>query len=430
MHKQHYTLLNETVYQATLANGLVVYMVPKQRYHKTYVTLSTPLGSTTRSIITDQGVKELPLGIAHFLEHKLFDQGDQDISMTFAMNSAQVNAYTMNERTTYLFSCTDHLEKNVDTLLDFVFYPTFTQAGIDKEVDIIAQEISMYQDDPNAAIYMGILRNMYHNHPVKEDILGTKESISTITEQLLYDVHNAAYHPSKMVLFITGNVEPDSMLAYLKSHKINTIADRNITIRQRVEEPHELVQSYHEDTMDIIIPNALFGIKLPISTDMIEHKMKYEFLFSIISDMLVGKSTTTFISWLSKGLINDTFGMDITLEDDYGYVLFGSHTKQPDVFLKELQTLLVSLSPDQLDEAHFLRSKKQVVGHFIRALNSLEYIANQFTKYHFQGASLFDVLRIADTISFSDIKQLIPLLSNPDLMTSYVMHPKKSRKLH
>jgi predicted Zn-dependent peptidase len=401
-------------------------MVPKQSYHKTYVTLSTPLGSTTRHITTEDGVKELPLGIAHFLEHKLFDQGEEDISMTFAMNSAQVNAYTMNERTTYLFSCTDHLQTNVATLLNFVFYPTFTQAGIDKEIDIIAQEISMYQDDPNASIYMGILRNMYHNHPVKEDILGTKESISTITEQLLYDVHNAAYHPSKMVLFITGNVEPDNMLTFLKSHKINEIPYRDVTIRTNVDEPTELVQAHHQETMDIIIPNALFGIKLLVSNDMNKQKMRYEFLFSILSDMLVGKSTTTFITWLSKGLINDTFGMDITLEDDYGYVLFGSHTKQPDVFLDEMKQLLITLSPDQLEVTHFIRSKKQVIGQFIRALNSLEYIANQFTKYHFQGASLFDVLQVADTITFDDIKELIPLLSDSTHMTSFVMYSKKS----
>lgn len=428
MHKIHYDTLNETIYQDTLQNGLVVYIVPKQKYHKTYVTLSTPLGSTTRTIQTEDGMKDLPLGIAHFLEHKLFDQGDQDVSMKFAMNSAQVNAYTMNERTTYLFSCTDHLEKNVDTLLDFVYYPTFTQEGIDKEIGIIAQEISMYQDDPNASIYMGILRNMYHNHPVKEDILGTKESISTITEQLLYEVHKAAYHPSKMVLFITGNVDPNTMLTYLKTHKINNIKHRSITIRTKISDPVSLVRSHQEETMDIIIPNALFGIKLNVTSDMMKQKMRYEFLFSILSDMLVGKSTPTFISWLSKGLINDTFGMDITLEDDYGYVLFGSHTKQPDVFIEELRKLLQSLSIEQLDEAHFLRSKKQVIGHFIRALNSLEYIANQFTKYHFQGASLFDVLQIADSITFDDIKQLLPLLTNASKMTSYVLYPKKSRE--
>lgn len=428
MHKIHYDTLNETVYQATLPNGLVVYMVPKQQYHKTYVTLSTPLGSTTRTITTDQGTKELPLGIAHFLEHKLFDQGEEDISLQFAMNSAQVNAYTMNERTTYLFSCTEKLETNIDTLLQFVFHPTFTQAGIDKEIDIIAQEISMYQDDPNASIYMGILRNMYHNHPVKEDILGTKESISTITEQLLYDVHNAAYHPSKMVLFITGNVEPDNMLTFLKSHPVNDIAPREVIIRQAIEEPEDLVTKQQEDAMDIIIPNALFGIKLPVNSMNIQNKMRYEFIFSIFSDMLVGKSTETFMEWLSKGLINDSFGMDITLEDDYGYLLFGSHTKQPEVFIQTIEERLTSLTPDYFEESHFLRSKKQVVGHFIQALNSLEYIANQFTKYHFQGASLFDVLTVSQSITMEDIHSLLPIIANKSHMTSFVMNPKKTAK--
>ena len=425
MNNIRYDTLNEVLYYDTLASGLTVFILPKQSYHKTYVTLSTPLGSNVTSI--KQGAKELhlPLGIAHFLEHKLFDQDGEDISTTFAMQSAQVNAYTMNERTTYLFSCTEQLYENMATLLDFVFHPTFTTAGIKKEIGIISQEISMYQDDPNTAIYMGILRNMYHNHPVKEDILGTTDSISTITKELLTEAHSLCYHPSNMILFVAGNVDPDTMMTWLKEHDVDPQPTARPHERDFLEEPETLVSSRGEQSMDVIIPNALFGIKLPVFRMPIDSRLKWELMCSILGDMMVGKSTQAFQDLLASGLINDTFGMDVTLEQDYGFLLFGSNTKQPEEFVSELKRLILTLDPDTWDESHFLRCKKQMIGHFIQALNSLEYIANQFTKYHVGGESLFTVLDLAQSITMDDMRDLVAWIQDESKMTEYIIRPNQ-----
>lgn len=424
MKIRQYDTLKETLYYDVLPNGLQVFVVPKESYHKTYVTLSTPLGSTVTSIQTTAGTVSLPLGIAHFLEHKLFDKEGSDVSATFAMNSAQVNAYTMNGQTTYLFSCTDQLYANIDTLFDFVFEPVFTDEGVADEIGIIAQEITMYEDDPNTAIYMGMLQNLYHLHPVKEDILGTIDSIKTITKDLLYEVHSQCYHPSNMVLFITGQVDPTDVFPWLHQYSFQTVEPLQHTPKQIFNEPVSIVRASCERTMEVSIPNALLGIKLPIHEFDLQSIMKQELVCSILIDMLVGKSTPAFQTLLSKGLINDSFGMDITIEQDYGFLLFGSNTKLPEEFLSELKTLLLSASVATFSLDHFSRSKKQVIGHFIQALNSLEYIANQFTKYHFLGSSLFDVLDLASAIELDDIETFLKLIQLPSQMSTCIIRPK------
>lgn len=424
MNSTHYPSLNETLYSGVLPNGLSVYIVPKQSYHKTYVTLSTPLGSTITDVSNSSGNARLPDGIAHFLEHKLFDRPDMDVSSTFAMQSAQVNAYTMNQRTTYLFSCTDRLYDNMATLLDFVFHPTFTKEGIEKEIGIISQEISMYHDDPNVAIYLGLLEQMYHNHPIKNDILGTKDTISTITAELLQQVHSNWYHPDNMVLFITGNVDPDTMWAWLQANGTNPDSMSDC-VKSHIKEPDTIVKAHGSKEMDIILPNALFGMKLPVAEMHVYSIMKWELIFSMFTDIIMGRSTTTYQALLHDELINDTFGMDITLEEEYGFLLFGGQTSHPEELFKRLQSIIMSADVDTMDKAHFERSKKQVIGHFIQALNSLEYIANQFTKYHFMNVNVFDVLNVMQSITLEDIRTLLSFIQDETKISTYVILPKR-----
>lgn len=425
MNKMVYDTINETLYSHQLQNGLQVFILPKKGYHKTYVTLSTPLGSNVTTFDKNGVQTDIPYGVAHFLEHKLFEQDGKDVSELFANNGAQVNAYTMNNRTTFLFSCTDHVRKNVELLLQFVFHPTFTQEGIDKEIGIISQEISMYEDDPNTAIYMGLLKNMYENHPVKIDILGTIESISMITKELLDEVHMRYYHPTNMVLFITGNIQPEEIISSLEE-LTETERQENIPLLQRHDlEPLHVHTPIGETQMDVLMPNCLIGMKLAVSELPSHNIMKDELIYTILLDMLMGRSTTNYEQLLRKGYINDSFGMDVTLEDDYGFILIGGNTKYPKEFVQSIQDFIAKAVETGFAVADFERTKKQIIGGFIQALNSLEYIANQFTKYHFTNASLFDVLDVASTITLSDVNCALTTMQHPNRCATFTIFPKQ-----
>ncbi len=423
MNKKVYETVKETLYYDVLPSGLKVYMVPKQGYQKTYVTLSTPLGSTTTQYIKNGVVLEIPSGIAHFLEHKLFEQDGKDVSEEFALNGANVNAFTMNNKTTYLFHTTSNLIENIRILLNFVFQPTFTVDGVETEKPIIEQEISMYEDDSNTVIYMNVLRNMYEHHPVREEILGTRESIYRITKSLLEDVHQTYYHPENMILFITGNFVPEEIYeALLKMDPAGWSNELQPVFTQH-EEADGVTCVETSKAMDVMVPNALLGIKLPIPHQTM-NILRYELIASIVMDLLIGKSTENFAALLEKGYINDTFGVDVTIDKDYGYLLIGSQTKHPNELKTEIMTMISEAKSQGVDVKQYQRTKKLIIGNFIQALNSLEYIANQFTKYYFLDADLFEILTVADTITFEDILAFIRVIDQPSRCTYSVIMPK------
>lgn len=425
MNKTVYSTIKETLYEHKLSNGLTVFMLPKAGYHKTYVTLSTPMGSNVTTYLKNGEIKQIPFGVAHFLEHKLFEQDGKDVSELFAQNGAQVNAYTMNNRTTYLFSCTDHILDNIEILMQFVFHPTFTTKGIEAEIGIIAQEISMYEDDPNTAIYMGLLKNMYHNHPVQHDILGTVETISTITKELLDDVHQAYYHPENMVMFITGAIDIEQTIQFLEQSVIQ-LPESNVDIyHEPVDEPVIVHSREQHKAMDVLMPNCLIGYKLDMSHNNHVDHMKHELIYTILLDVLFGHSTSNYEELLHNGYINDSFGMDITLEDDYGFILLGGNTKYPTEFISVIQTMVEEASKNGLEVEQVNRTIKQIIGSFIQALNSLEYIANQFTKYYFQQTSLFHILDVASAITVEDIERALQTLTKDSVMSSYIIYPKQ-----
>ncbi len=421
----NYKDINEKLYFEELENGLKIYFLPKAGFNKTYVTISTPLGSNVTKYVVDGKVKKIPLGVAHFLEHKLFDKDGKDVSEEFALNDAQVNAYTMNNRTTYLFSSSDNVNTNIKTLLDLVFKPIFTEEGIKKEIGVISQEIKMYEDDPNTVIYMGALRNMYKNHPVRNDILGSIESINTITKELLDDVHNTFYSPSNMIMFITGNINIEDVLSVIKDNVPNT--EKTIIINNIKKEDSKVVESHNEKTHDILIPNSLLAIKTLSTNFTKENIIKKELTYSILFDILIGKSSKNFLSLLESELVNDTFGLDITFEETYGYIMMGGSTNYPDEFFKRMKEILKDSINHKVDIDHFNRTKKQIVGGFITALNSLEYIANQFTKFHYQEASLFDILHEAKSITIEDIEEAKQILLDDESYTTFAVYPEIKR---
>lgn len=428
MNKIEYKRINETLFHEVLPNGLNIYLLPKEGYHKTYVTFSTSLGSVTTTMIDKAGnVVTLPLGIAHFLEHKMFEQANGDISMMFSKNQANVNAFTQNNRTTYLFSCTDKLKENIELLLKFVQNPLFTDEGVEKEKGIITQEIKMYEDDPSTISYMGILNNMYQHHSVKNDILGTVESITKIDKHILEMTHKTFYSPNQMVLFVTGNFDVETISAFIRENQLNVISDETYQpLIEVVDEPVIVCDSYKEIQMEITVPNLLIGIKQKGTDYKTENIIKKELEVSILFDLLLGKSSKHYKELLATELVNDSFGIDITFEESYGYFLIGSETYLPKELEQKVREIFLGLPEFELNMNDFKRAKKQIIGGFIHALNSLEFIANQFTKYHFTNVSLFDILEIADSITLEDVEKSKMYFEKEEMISSFLIMPKKN----
>lgn len=428
MHKQEFKRIDEVLYHEVLENGLNVFLLPKKGFHKSYVTFSTNLGSIMTKIKDkDENIIDLPAGIAHFLEHKLFEQDGKDISSLFAKNQANVNAFTQNNRTTYLFSCTDKLQENIELLINFVQNPYFTDEGVEKEKGIISSEIKMYEDDPNTVAYMGLIRNMFSNHPIRSDILGTIESISKIDKKILEITHKSYYNPKNMVIFVTGNFEVEEILQFIKETQTDVSFNCKYNSYPDIKIEELTVNKEKEDIkLEVNVPNFLLGIKQEATDFNKENILKKELSFSILMDLVFGKSTSNYKQLLSDELINDSFGLDITLEKTYGFFLIGSETYKPKELEIKLIDIISNLETFKLEEEDFLRTKKQIIGGFIHALNSIEYIANQFTKYYYLGASLFDILDVADEITMKDINDIKKLLTNKDSYSTYTVYPKKN----
>jgi predicted Zn-dependent peptidase len=258
-----YDKLQETLYHEVMDNGLQVYVLPKSGFRKTYATFATKYGSVDNHFRVAGGEETtVPDGIAHFLEHKMFEEPEGDIFATFASNGASANAFTSFDQTVYLFSATENIETNLSTLVDFVQRPYFTDENVEKEKGIIGQEINMYADNPDWRVYFGLIEALYAKHPVHIDIAGTIESIGTITKETLYTCYNSFYHPSNMLLFIVGGVEPEKVFELIRSNQAGKSYDKQGEIERIFEtEPEQVATKRKESKLAVSMPKCLFGFK-------------------------------------------------------------------------------------------------------------------------------------------------------------------------
>ncbi|CDN45117.1 hypothetical protein BN871_GL_00190 [Paenibacillus sp. P22] len=263
MQKLSYPGVEETLYHEQLPNGLQVYVLPKEGFQKTYATFSTRYGSVDNHFgIGDGPLARVPDGIAHFLEHKMFEEPTGDIFATFASQGASANAFTSFDRTVYLFSATEQIEANLTTLINFVQNPYFTDQNVDKEKGIIAQEINMYSDNPDWRVYYGLIEALYQVHPVHIDIAGTVESIYKIDKEMLYRCYETFYHPSNMLLFIVGGVDAEQVFELVRSNQAAKTYEPLGEIKRFFEpEPQGVNTPRKAIQLQVSLPKCLFGFK-------------------------------------------------------------------------------------------------------------------------------------------------------------------------
>lgn len=419
--------LDETLYYEKLENGLDVYILPKKGFSKTFVTFTTKYGSIDRSFVPigEQQAITVPDGIAHFLEHKMFEKEDGDVFQKFSEFGASANAFTSFTRTAYLFSATDHILNSTKTLLDFVQQPYFTEATVNKEKGIIGQEITMYDDQPDWRIYFGTIENMYHHHPVKIDIAGTIESIDGITADHLYTCYNTFYHPSNMLLFVVGAVNPVEMMDFIRNDQAAKQFPAPTPITRLFDaEPTEVAVKERTLHMDVQKPKAYVGLKAKETTLSGEAMLKHELSVQIGLELLFGRTSAFYTNVYESGLVDETYDFDFTLEQGFGFAMIGSDTNHPEQLISAIKEELAKaqqVSPFTKEAVERVKRKK--IGYYLRALNSLEFIANQFTRYSFNNMNLFDAVPLLETITLADVEQAIQTVQGDAQQTVFTILP-------
>ncbi|HET7615753.1 MAG TPA: pitrilysin family protein, partial [Bacillales bacterium] len=380
MERLAFEQLNESLYHETMENGLEVYVLPKRGFHKTFVTFTTKYGSVDNSFVplNSENPVHVPDGIAHFLEHKMFEKEDGDVFQQFSKQGASANAFTSFTRTAYLFSATSNVKENVGTLVDFVQDPYFTTETVEKEKGIIGQEIRMYDDNPDWRLFFGLIENMYRSHPVKIDIAGTEQSISKIDKDLLYTCYETFYHPSNMLLFMVGPVDPREMISLVKENQSRKNYQAQPPVDRRFEkEPKETARLKKVLEMPVQTPKCVIGYKEQRPGRHGEQLLRHELAVNVLLDLIFGPSSENYEKLYDEGLIDETFSFDYTEESHFGFSMIGGDTRDPDELEKQLFTMIEEFKQQPFDEEAIKRAKKKKIGSFLQALNAPEFIANQ-----------------------------------------------------
>ncbi|MET1178085.1 pitrilysin family protein [Peribacillus simplex] len=428
MEKIAFTQLKEELFHEKMDNGLEVYILPKSGFNKSFATFTTNYGSIDNHFKPLNGTEfsKVPDGIAHFLEHKLFEKEDGDVFQQFSKQGASANAFTSFTRTAYLFSSTSDFDRNLTTLIDFVQEPYFSEKTVEKEKGIIGQEINMYDDNSDWRLYFGTIANMYHQHPVKIDIAGTVESIADITKDMLYECYNTFYHPSNMLLFVVGPVDVESTMKLIRDNQNNKGYNEQPAVERKFDEEPEVVAKDKEVLrMNVQTPKVMLGIKAINVHQSGLQLLKRELATNIYLEMLFGKSSPLHEELYEEGLIDQTFSYDYTQEQGFGFALIGGDSAKPDELRESLFGILQkSKAGTGLNEESLQRTIKKKIGSFLRSLNSPEYIANQFTRYAFNDMNLFDVVSVLEKLTIEDIREVAEDLISDQRMTDCQVLPK------
>lgn len=428
MKRIDYDQLQETVYTETLANGLTVTLLPKNDFYKTYALFTTDYGSIDNTFVPLGGedLITVPDGIAHFLEHKLFEKEDGDVFQKFGKLGASANAFTSFTQTSYLFSSTENVKESLLTLIDFVQDPYFTEETVNKEKGIIAQEIQMYEDEPDWRLFFGILSNLYPKHPLHIDIAGTVDSIMDITPEYLYQCYNTFYHPSNMNLFVVGNLDPEEMMQLVKENQEAKTFEKHEKITRHF--PEETVADIVKESsisMPVNRPKSILGVKgireVPFGREGLVLKTK----MNVLLRLLFGSTSQNYLELYDNGLIDDSFSYEYNIDRSFHFLEVGSDTKDPETFDQKIRELLLTAKDSkELTEEHLLLIKKRMIGQHLQSLNSLEYIANQYSQQLFGEAALFDMVPIIENIRLEELRDLAAEFMVEEHMSTFTIWPK------
>ena len=402
--------VKETLYLEKLDNGLTVMIIPKKGMKKKYMIWGTNYGSNENVfIVPGENTKtEVPNGVAHFLEHKLFEQENGTNSLdTLTALGVDANAFTTNDTTAYLFACTDNFYPAMDELMDYVQNPYFTDENVEKEKGIIGQEIMMYDDSPDWKVYLNAMQILYHNHPVKIDVVGTIDSISKIDKEVLYKCYHTFYNLSNMAIVVCGDFEPENMLEEIKKRLKDSKANGEIQTFYP-EEPDTIVKEKIEQKMEVSRPMYTIGIKVK-PTDNPEEMVKRDIAIRILLELLLGKSSKLYKQLYDEGIISGGIGASYEFSENYAHILISGQSNDPEQVYSRIKQEIDRQKQEGISENDFDRIKKKLYGEYVTEYDDVENIANMFLTNYFMGINSFDYLNQIDTI---DVKYLTQVLND------------------
>ena len=410
--------LSEKYYKIKHSSGLTIYVYPKEGYNSTYAIFGTKYGSINNAFKVDGGeVVKVPDGIAHYLEHKLFESEDGDAFSRYAKTGANANAYTSFDKTCYLFSCTDNFEESLEILLDFVQSPYFTEETVAKEQGIIGQEIKMYDDSPAWRVMFNMLMNMYKNHPVRIDIAGTVESIAKITPEYLYTCYNTYYNLNNMVLCVAGNTTIDTVLSIAdkmlkdsKYHEIENIFE---------DEPDEVLAPYVEQKLPVGLPLFNLGFKEKAGERRVDEKT---LAYSEILLFLIASSTSVlYREMMDKNLINSSFSYEFFEGEGFLGTIFSGESRDPEKVAESIKEYINKLKKTGIDKEEFEIAKRATYGDAISALNSTDHIANILADFDFSDRELYVYIDAIANATVEELEERLKTMFDTDKTTLSVI---------
>lgn len=399
--EKYYPAVKEMVYRTRLANGLTVALLPKKEFKEVYGSVTVQFGSVDTLITeVDGDVKEYPGGIAHFLEHKLFEREDaSDLISAFTSLGADSNAFTSFTKTSYLFSATDHFLDNLDLLDELVTLAHFTEDSILREQDIIQQEREMYQDDPDSCLFFSTLANLYPGTPLATDIVGSEESISQINLTNLQENFTRFYKSVNMSLFLVGNFDVEQVQDYFESKELKDLDVQDVAREKFVLQAVKQTDSMR---MEVSSPKLAIGIrgKREVSeADCYRHHILLKLLFA----MMFGWTSDRFQKLYESGKIDASLSLEIEVTSRFHFVMLTMDTKEPVALSHQFRKAIRNFTKDlDITEDHLDIIKREMFGEFFSSMNSLEFIATQYDAFE-HGETIFDLPKILQEITLEDV---------------------------
>jgi len=421
------SLLGEVYYHAVHESGLAVYVIPKE-FSTCYATLTTRYGSIDNKFRFEgeNEYTEVPNGIAHFLEHKMFESEDgTDAFLRYGATGAEANAFTSFTKTSYLFSCTERFNESLEILLDTVYSPYFTPETVAKEQGIIGEEIGMMNDNPGWVLMFNMLSGMYRDHSVKINIAGSAKSISEITADTLYKCYNIFYQPSNMVLIACGNVDPDEVL-----EAVDRIVPKKPPLPFEsvyAEEEPAVVTGYVEAKMDVARPIFSIGIKDTDISPEPQGRLKKSAMLSVILETMFGPSSPIFNTLYEEGLISGTISCDYEHNRAFSFLEVSAESDECDTVIERITDYIDGIKKTGLDKALFERAKKVVYAQTLKGFDSTEDINSMFLSNIVDGVDAFDLPETLAQVTKEECDTLIHKLFRDEARTISVIKPKGAK---
>ena len=399
----HNTRLGETYYHRRHASGLPLYVWPKAGFRTAYAVFATKYGAIDNAFVENGTVTQLPAGIAHYLEHKLFENEECDAFDRYAETGANANAYTSFDHTAYLFSCTQNTEESLDILLDFVQAPYFTEQTVEKERGIIGQEIRMGEDSPSRRVFCNLMQALYRHHPVNIDIAGTVESIAQITPTLLYRCYERFYHVNNMALIVAGNITTEQVDRLADTWLKPT--DKAPPVRAAVDEPLSAVRPYVEERMAVASPLFHLGYKVPMNTGegLPDESVVGIAAAAVLEEILGGHASPLYAQLMEAGLINASFDVSYWSGPGFACWLMGGESPDPQAVCAAFKAEVTRLQKDGIDPDVFEECLNAVYGRMISQTDSAENCGDLLVDGWLCGRDAFSIL---DEVATLDIQSV------------------------